>query len=131
MPEPHNQTNKHEVRAIRRSDPRVRLDVPAKLQLLGGLKLCRLVNLSRRGARVLLAERAPAVGASGILKICGIDAFAEVIWSRELACGLLFDELLPLEKVVTVRHFSDQQVELMETQRRVMVRNFVQGRPPG
>jgi xanthine dehydrogenase iron-sulfur cluster and FAD-binding subunit A len=126
---PSNQTNDPEIRTIRRSDSRVRLDVPAKLQLLSGLKSCRLVNLSRRGARVLLAERAPIVGASGVLKICGFEAFGDVIWSRASECGLRFDASLPLEKVVTVRHFSDRQSELDAAQQRTMVRNFVQGRP--
>ncbi len=115
-------------RIIRRSDPRVRLDVPAKVLFLSGLKACRLDNLSQRGARILLAERPPPTGASGLLKVCRIEAFAEVIWSRGMECGLRFDDRLALEDVVIVRHFSDQQVEIEAAGRRTMVRNFVQGR---
>jgi hypothetical protein len=118
----------YEFRPIRRSDSRARLGVPAKVQLLSGLKSCRLENLSQRGARILLAERAPPIGAAGLLKICGIEAFGEVIWSHGLECGLRFDDKVPLNEVVTVRHFSDQQVEIEAAGRRAMVRNFVQGR---
>jgi hypothetical protein len=117
-----------EFRIIRRSDPRVRLGVPAKVQFLSGLKSCRLDNLSQRGARIMLAEKAPAVGASGLLKVCRIEAFGEVIWSRGTACGLRFDDKLPLKEVVNVRHFGDQLVEIEAAGRRTMVRNFVQGR---
>jgi hypothetical protein len=117
-----------ESRVIRRSDPRVRLGVPAKVQFLSGLKSCRLDNLSQRGARIMLAERAPPIGASGLLQVCKIEAFGEVIWSRGMECGLRFDDKLPLKEVVTVRHFSDQQIEIEAAGRRTMVRNFVQGR---
>jgi hypothetical protein len=118
----------HEFRLVRRSDSRVRLGVPAKIQLLSGLKSCRLDNLSQRGARILLAERAPPVGASGLLQVCGLEAFGEVMWAREMECGMRFDDKLLLSQVVTVRHFSDQLVELEAADRRTMVRNFVQGR---
>jgi PilZ domain len=117
-----------ECRVIRRSDPRVRLGVPAKVQFLSGLKSCSLDNLSQRGARIVLAERAPPIGTSGLLQVCKIEAFGEVIWSRGMECGLRFDDKLALKQVVTVRHFSDQQVEIEAAGRRTMVRNFVQGR---
>ena len=105
----------------------MRLGVPAKVQFLSGLKSCRLDNLSQSGARILLAERAPPVGASGLLKVCATEAFGQVIWSRGMECGMQFDERLPLNEVVNVRHFSDQQVEIEAANRRTMVRNFVQG----
>lgn len=115
-------------RVVRRSDPRVRLGVPAKVQLLSGLKPCRLDNLSLRGARIALAVRAPPVGGRGLLLVCGIEAFAEVIWSQGMECGLRFDDKLLLKDVVSVRHFNDQQIEIEAAGRRTMVRNFVQGR---
>jgi len=115
-----------ESRIIRRNDARVRLGVPAKIQLLSGLTSCRLDNLSQRGARIMLAEVAPAVGARGLLIVCGIEAFGEVIWFRGMACGLRFDQRLPLEQVVAVRHFSDQWTGNEAPGRRPMVRSSLQ-----
>jgi hypothetical protein len=117
-----------ETRIIRRSDARVRLGIPAKVQFLSGLISCRLDNLSQRGARIMLAERAPAIGARGLLTVCGVEAFGEVIWFRGMACGLRFEERLPLQQVVSVRHFSDQWTEVEAPGRRPMVRHSWQGR---
>ena len=111
----------------RRAEARVRLGIPATLILLDGHHRCRLDDLSCTGARVSLA-RAPSPGASGVLVVDGVEAFGMVVWSSADRCGFSFEDRVPTDNVVRLRHFADN---FAENERKVLERNareFVQGR---
>ncbi len=113
----------------RRATPRVRLCIPAQALLLHGLENCLLDDLSQAGARVTLAGRLPSAGAGVVLKAKGLDVFGSVIWAQGARFGIAFEEPLPLNTVVAVRHFADAYAQHeVELQRR-NAQMFVQGRP--
>lgn len=113
----------------RRAMPRLRLAMPAKVQLMHGMENCVLDDLSQTGARVTLAGRLPGPGAGVVLKATGLDVFGTVVWSEGSRFGIKFEEPLPLHDVVNVRHIADAYFEHDAAQARRDARNFVQGTP--
>ena len=109
--------------------PRVRLGIPAKVQLLHGLENCLLDDLSQTGARVTLAGSLPGPGAGVVVKAAGLDVFGNVVWSNGARFGIVFEEPLPLHHVVNVRHLADSYAEHEAAQMRRNARMFVQGGP--
>lgn len=107
--------------------PRVRLGIPAKVQLLHGLENCLLDDLSQTGARVTLAGSLPRPGAGVVVKAAGLDVFGNVVWSHGARFGIVFEEPLPLHDVVNVRHIADSFGEHEASQMRRNARLFVQG----
>lgn len=97
----------------RRSAPRVRLFVPADIILLRGLETCLLEDLSQHGARVTLATQTqtPCPGAGVVLKVHSLDVFGTVVWTEGQRFGLVFDEFVPFQQVVTIRQFADDYAE--------------------
>lgn len=91
----------------RRAIPRVRLYIPAKVLMIHGLENCLLDDLSQAGASVTLAGHLPRPGASVVLTARDLDAFGAVVWSQGARFGLVFEEHLPLQAVVNLRHFAD------------------------
>ena len=114
----------------RRAMPRLRLYMPAKVQMLHGIENCLLDDLSQTGARVTLAARLPATGVGVVLKAKGLDVFGSVVWSHGSRFGIVFEEPLPLHDVVNVRHIADAFAENEAAQMRRNARNFVQGGGP-
>jgi hypothetical protein len=108
---------------------RVRLGIPAKVMLLQGLEACALEDLSQTGAQLVLAGTRPRPGAGAVLKVCGISAFGTVIWVLANRIGLQFDEVLPLDQVVAIRHFADAYAGHEAAMSARNARDFVQGRP--
>lgn len=106
----------------------MRLRIPATIILLSGKYPCRLDDLSQTGARLTI-DSAPLPGASGVLVVNGIEAFGEVVWNSMGRAGMAFDEPMPLDQVIAVRHFADSFAEHEQLARERMVRDFVQGRP--
>ena len=113
----------------RRADPRVRLGagLPCSLVTLHGTMAGRIEDVSRTGARIALSGT-PPLGAEGVLTINNMEAFGEVVWHRAGRVGFRFDEKLPLESVVRLRHFA-AAIDGHEQQRRLRIaQEFVTGR---
>lgn len=84
----------HERREFARTD----LSCGVKLCLPGGAREGKLLDLSRRGARLQIAN-APAIGSLVLLQWAGHEAIGQIIWTRLDCCGVSFDRLLPAEAV--------------------------------
>jgi hypothetical protein len=91
----------------RRSAARLRLSIPAKLTTIYCDHRCILVDLSRTGAKVALAQPL-RVGEAGYLNVAGLKIFALVVWCGGGINGLHFDCALTDEQVLTVRAYSEQ-----------------------
>lgn len=112
----------------RRAAARVRLSVPAEVVLLQGVEKCLLDDLSQHGARITLGGHMPRAGSGMVLKIQALDAFGTVIWVAGQRLGVQFDEALPLNSVVAIRHYADAYAEHEAQLNARNARNFVQGR---
>jgi len=111
----------------RRTFPRVHLHVPARVLLLAGPRDCLLDDLSQAGARLILTGLIPGPGAGVVLTSNGLDAFGTVVWTQESLVGIAFEESLPLQHVVKMRHFAeDFSAHKVRAERR-HAREFVQG----
>ncbi|MCW1381200.1 PilZ domain-containing protein [Novosphingobium sp. KCTC 2891] len=111
----------------RRADARVRLGIPCTLVLLSGNLVGQLEDVSCTGARIMLSPPA-AIGSEGVMVVNGIEAFGEVVWVRAGRVGFRFDERLPLDIVVRLRHFADSFNEHERRRRERLAQEFVTGR---
>jgi len=107
--------------AGRRSFSRLRLSIPARVDLICGPAKCSLENISARGARIAMPE-CPPVNALGLLHCNGIEACFTVIWRMGDRAGLLFDRLAPQEAVVSLRWLTDNtsKLEIEQLRREAM-----------
>lgn len=113
----------------RRAVPRARLFVPAEVMLLQGLEKCLLEDLSQHGARIRLGTHMPRPSSGAVLQVKDLDVFGTVVWIEDQRFGLQFDEVVPLPKVVLIRHYADAYGEHEALLSARNARNFVQGRP--
>ena len=99
----------------RRAHPRLRLRLPATLITLDGQGPAVLENISATGARV----HSPLVlrqGASCILRLPGLELFADVAWCIEHRCGLHFErpisnaQLLAMRQLDHARQPSEREI---------------------
>ncbi|MFC3670356.1 PilZ domain-containing protein [Novosphingobium pokkalii] len=111
----------------RRAEARARLNIPARLTLRRGVMPCLVEDLSRTGARLVLAEP-PALGETGILEINRIEGFGAAVWIKGRHCGFHFDDPLDLQQVIDLRQYADHFSEYRREQERTAAREFVQGR---
>jgi hypothetical protein len=109
-----------------RSYARLRLAIPAEMELTHGIRSCLLDNLSRSGARVR-AEAPPKVGSSVILKFADFEAFAMVVWVQGIQCGLLFDEQLTQDAMQQLRWISENHAKYQRAQMQGVARDWSQG----
>lgn len=93
----------------RRSRPRARVDLPAILETLDGLRRVKLSNLSSAGA-MIEASRAPDIGRDLVLKCPGIDALGVVVWEHGDRCGIEFYDPIDDDEVVRQRQLSDGRI---------------------
>ena len=110
----------------RRGVARLRLGVPAKLLLLCGTYSCRLVDLSRTGARVALTEH-PRLGVEAVLQAAGFEAFGTVVWSLNGEAGMRFDRPLDEGLLLRMRDFGDAFPDRNVQQMRQSVQEWVNG----
>ncbi len=110
----------------RRSSARLRLGIPARLQLFGGNRSCLLVDISRCGGKIGVAEP-PAVGSGGILTCEELDVFCVVVWSTSDQCGLHFDELLSQQMLLKMRTIVDNYPALEREKQSRHARDWVAG----
>ncbi len=114
----------------RRAFARLRLAIPARLLATHATGTCVLLDLSRTGARIGLADPLPP-GDMLYLRLAGFEVFAEVVW-RELGDGggingLTFDEPLDEAAVLDVRHFAEGFEQREREMLREQVRSWVEG----
>lgn len=128
LPLPHTPVPVPGQPAGRRASARVRLGLPARLELLTGTFTCRLDDISQSGAKIAMAANLPPVGASAVLMINGIEGFGEVVWQRGQFLGMQFDEPLPLASVVALRQLRDDFDRRVEESQRRDAEEFVRGR---
>lgn len=114
----------------RRGAARLRLAIPVRVISTRGIATCVLLDLSRSGARIGLASPLP-VGACLYLAIDRLELFSEVMRRH---CGegggvngLAFDDLLPDDAVLAVRHFAESFAEREREAMRDQVRRWVSG----
>lgn len=110
----------------RRSAPRLRLSLPARLITIDGNQPCILLNLSRSGAQVALFE-ALRTGESAVLRCASIDVFGDIVRCEIGLNALRFETELRDENVLAIRRYADSYAE---NERRSLVetaRNWVTG----
>jgi len=115
-----------ELQGGRRSNARVRLQIPATFTLLSGAHKCLLSNLSRSGARVAI-DPPPKVGDCGILRCTELDAFCVVVWVHGGECGVEFEDVEPIDLVQALRWYSDNYSEYQQGELLRTVREWVSG----
>lgn len=114
----------------RRGAARLRLGIPVRVLSTYGTANCVLIDLSRSGARIGLADLLP-VGACLYLSIGPLELFAEVVRQH---CGedggvngLAFDKPLAEDAVLAVRRFAESLAERERHALRDQVRRWVSG----
>ncbi|MEO0463579.1 MAG: PilZ domain-containing protein [Pseudomonadota bacterium] len=86
----------------RRTAPRLRLSLRARLVAVEGVQECLLINISRSGAQVVLLE--PLKIGEAAQLICGdIDDFVLVTRQDFRLNGVQFEEELPNDKILQLR----------------------------
>jgi len=106
----------------RRSAPRLRLSLPAKLIAVERAHTCILLNLSRTGAQVAILD-ALREGEGAMLRCGRINHFVIVTRSEFGINGLQFDEEIPDELVLDIRRYHEnfedrERRALVETARK-------------
>ena len=93
--------------AGRRRHSRLRVNLPARLITLDGTLHATLLDLSFRGAKVVLAGELPKRGADAVLTWGSFEAFCSVAWARGQACGLDFETPLEPRMLLSTRDLAD------------------------
>jgi len=75
---------------------RLRLGVPAQLQLTHELRACLIDDISLSGARLRISQPL-ALRQTALFIFHELRRFATVVWCKDDACGLRFDEPLEIE----------------------------------
>ncbi|MFN4021147.1 MAG: PilZ domain-containing protein [Erythrobacter sp.] len=114
----------------RRGAARLRLAIPVRIVSIHGTQTGILLDLSRTGARIGLAEPLTP-GMCLYLKIARFELFAEVV-RRDLGAdgginGLVFDEPLPDTTVLAVREHAEGFAQRQREALRDQVRRWVSG----
>lgn len=94
----------------RRSAPRLRLSVPARLVTLCDTRRCILIDLSRSGAQIGLEK--PLRESEGVfLQLAGIDQFGTIVrsftGSKGGVNGIEFEYPLTDEQVLAMRQYAE------------------------
>lgn len=110
----------------RRTDPRLRLQLPARLILVDRACSCVLENISRTGAR-LIVEQPPELGEFGQMQCEGFELFFETVWCRGKHVGVTFDEPLRRDRLLKLRQFNDCFSDLKHRQIKALARHWVNG----
>jgi hypothetical protein len=114
----------------RRGAARLRLAIPVRILSTHATQTCILLDLSRTGARIGMAEPF-APGMCLYLDVARLEIFAEVI-RRDRGQGggvngLLFDEPLPDAAVLAVRRHAETFEQRQRDTFRDQVRRWVSG----
>lgn len=112
--------------AGRRSNSRVRLQLPGKLILTERTVSCIVENLSTTGARLRL-NVPPKAGNGAFLRLADMEIFCGIVWSTEDRCGLTFEEPMAGRKVVAMRDLAERYAQDAEARLKRAARDWVQG----
>ncbi len=117
----------------RRGAARLRLAIPVRLVSTHATESCILLDLSRSGARIGLAQPLPE-GACLYLRIARLEVFAEVV-RRHVGesgglNGLAFDVPLSDAAVLAVRQHAETFEQRQRDKLRDQVRRWVSGEGP-
>jgi hypothetical protein len=105
---------------------RARLNLPARLVTFNGTSACTLIDLSRSGAK-LGGNECPRVGAMVVVEGLPIELFGMVRWSAKGLFGFEFEAPLPLERVIAMRYYADDEAARQNAAQLAYARNWVQG----
>lgn len=78
------------------------------------------------GARLHFV-RHPRVGSHGVCHFEGYEAFGEIAWTSTSACGFRFDQPVPEEFVVSLRHSTGEILGRYQASVIQYARNWVTG----
>ena len=90
----------------RRSAPRLRLSIPARLVTVSETRRCVLLDVSRSGAQISLAKPL-SVGEGGFLRFANSEVFVSVIREGTGLIGVEFDVPLSDEDVLAIRRYAE------------------------
>ncbi|MDA7788015.1 PilZ domain-containing protein [Sphingomonadaceae bacterium] len=110
----------------RRDAKRLRVLLPGKLIILGGVYDCAIEDVSQTGAR-LIADVDLAIGQQGILQCHPLDELFSVVWTDGKSAGIQFDEEVALGAVRTLRWHNDRYREQHDAELRDMVQDWATG----
>ena len=111
--------------AGRRRHSRLRANLPAKLITLDGTFQATLLDLSFRGAKVVLGGASLWRGATAVLSWGKFETFCTIAWTRNQSCGLDFDEPLKPQVLIATRDLADSTPRVDES--RVAAKSWVVG----
>ena len=111
--------------AGRRRHSRLRVHLPARLITLEGTLPMTLLDLSFRGAKVVLGSTILRRGASAVLTWGAFEAFCSVAWTRGESCGLDFDTPLKPQVLIATRDLADASPKVDSN--RVAAQSWVTG----
>ncbi len=115
----------------RRAAARLRLAIPARMMAIHGTRPCVLIDLSRTGARIALADVPLKVGESGYLVISGLEVFATAVRAARGqnggTNGLVFEDPLADDQVLSVRRHAETYQASERDALRDQVRRWVTG----
>ena len=105
---------------------RARLNLPALLVTFNGTSRCTLIDLSRSGAK-LGASECPRVGSLVVVEGLPIELFGTVRWSVSGLFGFEFEAPLPLDRVIAMRYYADDEAARQKQAQLTYARNWVEG----
>ena len=109
----------------RRAHARLQVGIAAHFETLEGVLPVRLVDLSQRGAHVVLRRHVEI--SRGVLSWLDFEAFGFVAWKDGDHVGLEFDELVPLEQLVETRNRAPSVVREESLSAEAAAREWVAG----
>ena len=105
---------------------RARLNLPARLVTFNGTTPCTLIDLSRSGAKLGSGE-CPKAGSMVVVEGLPLELFGSVRWAVRGFFGLAFDAPLPLDRVVSLRYYADDEAERQKQAVISQARSWVTG----
>ena len=111
--------------AGRRRHSRLRVHLPARLITLDGTLHVTLLDLSFRGAKLVIGPSTLRRGDNGVLTWGSFEAFCAVAWTRSQSCGLDFDAPLKPDILIATRDLADATPRIDTS--RVAARSWVTG----
>ena len=109
-----------------RGNSRARLNLTARVVTFNGTFSCILVDVSQSGGKIVSAER-PAVGAVVVIEGLPHELFGTVRWRTDESFGFEFDDTLPLEEVIALRHHAESERDAQAKATINFARNWAQG----
>jgi len=113
-------------RCGRRASPRLRLRLPGQLITLDGQGPAVLENISATGARIQ-SRFVLNQGASCVLRLPGLELFADVAWCMHGRCGLIFEHPLSQAELLRLRSLDGTALPSERDSTKAWARAFVSG----